>query len=477
MTASGLLTARFELRGAPQQLMHERGGEVLIAGPAGTGKSVGALLKVHLMCLKNGACEEGCAEEHKHHKRGLAALVVRKTHNSLTSTGLVTYKTMVAAEALALGVVKWYGGSGSEPPAFQYSNGSSIKVGGMDNPTKIMSSDYDVIFVQEATELTITDWEKLTTRLRNGRISFQQLLADCNPEGPDHWLKLRCDDGKTVMLYSLHTDNPILFDEPAPGEYVPTERGRAYLAVLDSLTGVRKLRLKGGVWAAAEGVIYEGWNPAVHLSDRKRLPFEWQRIWGIDFGYVNPFCWQQWAIDPDGRMWLELEWYKTQMLVEDHVKQILGDPEAGIRGFVKTAAGEWKYPMPDWIITDHDAEDRATFEKHSGLRTVAAIKDVSPGIQAMQKRMVVRGDGKPRLMVLRDSLIERDPRLRDASLPMGFAGEVTGYVWKAKPNTTVATQDKPLPDEPLKLNDHSMDTGRYVASWLDLRSAPTARRM
>jgi hypothetical protein len=461
------LIKRYAPRGAARELFSARDGEVLICGAAGTGKSRGVLEKVHAMCLLNGKCPEQCDKDHEHHARGLQALIVRKTHNSLTSTGLVTYKQHVAAEALETGIVRWYGGSGAEPAQFIYDNGSSLKVGGMDNPTKIMSSEYDVIFVQEATELSITDWEKLTSRLRNGRISFQQLLADCNPEGPDHWLKLRCDEGKTRMLYSLHTDNPVLFDDAG----APTERGAAYLALLDRLTGVRKLRLKGGVWAAAEGVIYEGWDPGVHLSDRKRLPAEWTRIWGIDFGYVNPFVWQMWAIDPDGRMWLEKELYVTQMLVEDiwHRK---------ILPALTMADGvTWKYPKPDWIITDHDAEDRATFERHSGLRTIPAFKEVSPGIQAMQKRMNVRADGKPRLFVCRDSLIERDPRLREASLPMGFAGEVTGYVWKAKSQASITAQEKPTPDEPLKVNDHSMDAARYVCAQLDLRTAPRARRM
>jgi predicted O-methyltransferase YrrM len=56
-----------------------------------------------------------------------------------------------------------------------------IVVVGLDKAQKVMSSEYDVIFVQEAIELTVDDWEALTTRLRNGKISFQQLLADCNP--------------------------------------------------------------------------------------------------------------------------------------------------------------------------------------------------------------------------------------------------------------------------------------------------------
>src|ERR1051325_8947721 len=463
---SEVMTKRFHPRGAGLEVFKRKDDEVLLAGPAGTGKSRAALEKGHALCLANGACPPRCREEHER-RGGLKALIVRKTHASLTATGMVTFKEHVAAEALEMGLVKWYGGSGSEPPQFIYANGSSIKVGGMDNPTKIMSSEYDMIFVQEATELSVTDWEKLKTRLRNGRTSFQQLLADCNPEGPEHWLKLRCDEGKTQMLYSRHIDNPVLFDDAG----APTARGEAYLKVLSELTGVRKLRLLGGVWAAAEGVIYAGWDPAVHLTDRKVLPSEWRRIWSIDFGYVNPFVWQMWAIDPDGRAYLEKEIYQTQMLVEDiwH-KKIL--PLLTMRDGVT-----WKYAKPDWVRADHDAEDRATFERPSGFRTVPAIKDVSPGIQAMQKRLVLRGDGKPRLYVCRDSLVERDPLLAEASRPIGFAGEVTGYVWKAKPNTTAATQDKPEPDEPLKLNDHSMDAARYLIAQLDLRGAPRVRRL
>jgi len=172
--STDVLTKRLELRGASRELFSRREDEVLICGAAGTGKSFGALWKIHMMCLKNGACVRGCKIEHEHHDRGMRALIVRKTHNSLTSTGLVTFKQHVAVEALSMGLLKWYGGSGADPAQFIYGNGSQIIVGGMDNATKIMSSEYDVIFVQEATELSITDWEKLTSRLRNGRISFSR---------------------------------------------------------------------------------------------------------------------------------------------------------------------------------------------------------------------------------------------------------------------------------------------------------------
>jgi PBSX family phage terminase large subunit len=444
---------RINLRGAALKVLGARDPEVLVCGPAGTGKSFACLQKVHLMCLQNP---------------GMKALLVRKTHVSLTATGLATFRDHVIGEALNHGIVRWYGGSGQQAPGYMYSNGSTVSVGGMDNPTKIMSSEYDLIYVQEATEFTPDDWEKCTTRLRNGKVSFQQLLADCNPEGPDHWLKKRCDEGKTVMLYALHTDNPRLFSD----EGAPTERGAAYLDTLSRLSGVRRHRLFGGIWAAAEGVIYEGWNPAVHISERKQLPRDWMRLWGIDFGYTNPFVWQMWAIDPDGRLILEKEIYRSGRIVADHAQQILdvvthSKDRVIVNGKIDPNQSRWIYPRPHKIICDHDAEDRATLERELDTGTTPATKTVSDGIQAMMQRLEVQPDGRARLEVCRTALVDRDESLADRGLPLGFIGEIPGYVWET------SADGKPSKDKPLKLNDHSMDTARYVCADRDLQ--PRAR--
>jgi len=751
---------RIETRGAARQLLSDRSPEVLTVGAAGTGKSFGALWKIHLMCLLNGKCSPDCEREHEHHDRGMKALIVRQTLKSLTSTGLVTFREQVAADAIAQGIVRWYGGSGEKPAQYIYENGSSIVVGGLDNPDKVMSTEYDCvigetlidsvspieraysrpysgklitvttaaghqltgtpnhpvltphgwralnqlsegghlmrrarseqesigganpdvadqpssiaevarafalanpgrservetvamdfhgdgvpdgyvdvvsadgffhhaidpasfdhvievdsdgadlepaplmaertsvevigaryastiqdallfsefahastilgrvaprltvaggglgestlpfgvgianvaerlpfafgadtnatlghlltetagadvdglrgghqpefpfevtadrivkisvtdagpgrhvynlqtgshwyvaneiishncIFVQEATDITLESWEKLNSRLRNGRVSFQQLLADCNPQQPSHWLKKRCDEGKTTMLISRHEDNPRLFGDD--GEL--TSYGSAYIARLDNLTGVRYLRLRKGKWAAAEGLIYEDWSPDRNVIDRKVLPMDWPRYWAVDFGYTNPFVWQMWAIDPDGRAYLEKEIYKTKRLVEDHAKDILR--------VVVAENGKWKYPRPQAVICDHDAEDRATLERHLGFGTVAANKTVSEGIQAVQSRIKVAGDGLPRLFVLRDALVERDGELKQAGLPTCTLEEIEGYVWKPKPGGVLP---KEVPDEPLKKDDHGCDAGRYFVAHLDL--APRVR--
>lgn len=407
-------------------------------GPAGTGKSLAALHKLHLAMLKY---------------EGAKGLIVRKTAASLTSTTLATWYEHVIQEAQATGEVRYYGGSQSKPPAFLYKHsGSSINIGGMDKPSKIMSSDYDLIVADEATELVINDWESMITRLRHGAMPYQQAIAACNPDAPHHFLWQRANAGGMTALHSRHQDNPRYYT--VDGQLTP--QGLAYVVgKLGRLTGVRRLRLLDGIWAAAEGLVYEGYNPADHLVDRFPIPDSWARYWSIDFGYTNPLTVQFWAQDNDGRLYLYREIYHTQRLVEDIAKQVMG---------IVAPGGQWIEPQPQAIVCDHDAEARKTFERHTGLGTVPAQKDVTNGIQMVQTRLQPAGDALPRLYVLRDSLVERDMSLHEAGKPCCLAEELPSYVWKR------GLDGRPVPEEPVKENDHGCDAMRYLAMHHDWTS-------
>ncbi len=140
MTAPTLdrVVHRFRGRGTIKAAFKDKSAEILVAGPAGTGKSRGLLEKMYALMVKYP---------------GSRGLMLRKTNVSLASTGLQTWEKFVVAEAMAAGAVKYFGGSKREPPGYRCSNGSFIAVGGMDNPMKVMSSEYDVVYVQEANEL------------------------------------------------------------------------------------------------------------------------------------------------------------------------------------------------------------------------------------------------------------------------------------------------------------------------------------
>lgn len=362
----------------------------------------------------------------------MRAILIRKTRVSMNQSTLVTWEKKVEPALDGVSPLR------SQEQEYRYPNGSIVAVGGMDKPSKVLSSEWDLAYIQEATELSEDEMETIDTRLRNGVKPLQQLVMDCNPDAPTHWLKQRCDAGRTVMLYSRHEDNPTVTLE--------------YLASLDALTGVRYLRFRLGLWAAAEGMVYEEWDPAIHVVERFDIPRDWPRFWVVDFGYTNPFVWQAWAEDPDGRLFRYREIYMTKRLVEDHAKDIL-----------RWTAGE---PRPRVIICDHDAEDRATLERHVGMSTTPAQKAVSPGLQAVAARLRPAGDGKPRIAYLKDSLVERDSALADVKAPTCTEEEYDSYIWDTSANRRKGEQ-------PVKKFDHGLDGSRYMVADRDFGIAIT----
>jgi phage terminase large subunit len=449
---------KFAPWGGARELFTAKEDEILMVGPAGTGKSVACLWRMHTACLLNP---------------GMRGLMARRTMISLTSTALVTWREKVVKQALAEHVLWYYGGSKEEPAQYRYRNGSVIVIGGLDNPDKIMSSEYDLIYVQEAIELREDDWEKLTTRLRNNARDPMQLIADTNPGAPTHWLRGRVNRGVTKEILSRHEDNPTLMRRD--GTLTPS--GEKYLARLDRLTGVRYERLRKGKWVAAEGSIYDMWDDAIHLVDRFEVPIEWTRYWAIDFGFTNPFVCQWWAEDPDGRLILYREIYMTGRTVDEHAKTIMAQVSRANRNYVHPAGQQryahqgrdWIEPKPRAIICDHDAGGRVVLAREVGLSTVAAHKAVDTGIQAVQQRLQL-ADERPRLQLMRDCVVERDSTLEERKVPQCTYEEISGYVWDT-------SEGKPPKEVPDKEDDHGMDAERYMVAHLDLSTRPNIRFM
>jgi phage terminase large subunit len=262
--------------GAARELMRNHDREVLLSGPSGTGKSMACLQKLDLAASQTP----------------IRAAIVRKLRTALTQAALVTFKEKVLPPPPN---AVWFH---HEDQEFRYPNGSRIVVAGLDDPRKVLSTDFDLIYCQESTELDEQDWQILLTRLRNNALSYQQILADCNPSYPNHWLKLRCDSGQTTLLESRHEDNPQLFDT---NTRTWTAFGTQYLKTLDSLSGYLHKRLRLGLWVAAEGMMFPELDLAVHSVTPFDIPDDWPRWISVDYGFAVPFCALWHARDPNTR--------------------------------------------------------------------------------------------------------------------------------------------------------------------------------
>jgi hypothetical protein len=421
--------------GGVHDLFLGRNREIVVEGPAGTGKSRGALEKVNLCAHKYPGCRW---------------LLVRKTLASLKASTLVTYRRKVLHP---LDGVHFWAARAEQPAHYAYPNGSEVVIGGMDKADKVMSTEYDGILFDEAVGpngANLDDWESLLTRLRNGVMPYQQIIGCVNPGPPTHWLNERMNSGLCRRIITHHEDNPSITED--------------YLETLRNLTGVRRKRLYLGIWAAAEGGVYEDyWDPSKHVIDRIPIPREWPRYITIDFGFTHAFVCQWWAEDPDGRLYRYREIYRTKRLVKQHaedIKRASGWKPGELGANMLTLTGD---PMPRAIICDpEDAEGRATLEYGLGVRTTPAHKAVAIGIQSVQHRLMTQSDGKPRLFFMRDSLVGgRDPELVDVHKPCCTEEEFDGYTWDTRNGGKYG-------DVPVKEDDHGMDDTRYMVAYKDL---------
>lgn len=427
-----------EFRGSALVLQTSQDFEVILQGPAETGKTFAALW--YLDCFLRAY-------------KGSVGILVRKTRASVFSTVLRTYAKILHLRG---NDAKPFGGK--KPEWYDYPNGSILYIDGLDKAERLLSGEFDIIYGNQIEQFTLSDWETLTTRAtgRAGNAPYSQVIGDCNPASQQHWVLSR---KPARVLPSFHKDNPRLYS--ADGQ--PTEAGKRSLKILSQLTGVRRNRLYLGLWASAEGMVYADFNATTMVVDWFEPPKHWQRIVGIDFGYNNPFVAQWWAIDDYGVLWLYREIYFTNRLVEDHAKTIqrvekwwFYDDDGNI---ITDSVGNAK-PNPareriEVYVADHDAEDRATLYRY-GIHTIAAFKGVMLGIEAVQSRMQ-----RNTIRFMRDTLVALDPELENTHKPTHTLEEIESYVWSKQ------VDDKPNKDVPIKLNDHGMDTKRYVVCYVD----------
>ena len=426
------------LYGANAQAFNSREPEILLAGPAGTGKSLALLAK----CLALLGKYPGC--------RGLFC---RGTRASLTQSGLVSFEEKILGPKHP--VLTRRPVTRRVRQSYEFANGSEFVVAGLDDPGKTLSAEYDFAYVQEATEegVTLDAWETLLRSLRNGKTPFTQLMADCNPTNPQSWLyrrqmpKADGSPGLLRMYSSRHQDNPAYFHRD--GTITPA--GERYMANLNRMGGRRRKRFTLGVWAAAEGLVFEEYNPDVHLLPIGwRCPQDWRRLWSIDWGKNAPSVLQVWAIDSDTRMYLVREVYLPRQRGSD-----LG--RAGRR--LIDVDGE---PEPLAVVCDHDDEKKSTFEAESHLSLTFADKtDRDAGFGQVSDRLALANDDRPRLFFARDARRhEPDEGLLSEGKPTSTLDEIVGYVWETKN----AASGK---DEPIAFNDHGMDAMRYAVRYVD----------
>lgn len=404
-----------ELRGDNRALLSAKEHIVILAGAADTGKSVACCVKAHLICLR-------CP--------GAQGAIVRKTKASLKETILNTFDRVVKSQGISkLG--------GNNPHSYVYPNGSKIWLGGMDKPDKVLSAERDFIQICQAEELTQNDIEIMATRCsgRASVIAVPQIFGDCNPGPRNHWIKQMEKAGTLKLLQATHKNNPTLYT--TEGLMIDSDDVRRRMKVLDDLTGVRRLRLRDGIWATAEGAVYEMFNAqqtgqkSDHVQVRERG--EMQRFYfALDDGFTNPAVILDIGCDSDGRWHIFREFYKRGW-VQDEVARY---------------AKEWNMEIAkinnrgvDLAAVDEAAPGLVEALRRQGINAVGGKGKIFDGIAKIQAKFKIQLDGRSRLTI--------DPECVET------INELESYVWR------------PEKDIPMDANNHSAGALRYLSDALN----------
>jgi PBSX family phage terminase large subunit len=278
--------------------------EVLLDGPAGTGKTIAALMWLYNIALQYPGC---------------SLLIARKTRESMTNSCMRTFEDQILAIDSP---VTMEGRDRNQRDHYKLPNKTRITICGVTDVERIKSAEYDVIYVNEVTELTQRDYSYLTTRLRKSTkgpnsCPYKLLISDCNPSYPSHYINTRFDPthaeynsipARRLRLLSKHEDNPMLWDAPNK-RWTDDDHGggETYIRKLDSLPITDRKRMRWGEWTGETGLVYPEFNERLHVIKRIDMPPIQYYVGAVDWGITNAGVIQIWGIDEDERGYMVAE--------------------------------------------------------------------------------------------------------------------------------------------------------------------------
>lgn len=215
---------------------------------------------------------------------------------------------------------------------FTFGNSSTIKFGYCANDGDLdqyQGAEYDVIFLDEATQLSEYQMKAITACLRGTNDFPKRVYYTCNPGGQGHayikriFIDKAYNDGENpddyTFIQSLVTDNKALM-EAQPD----------YIRQLEALPPKLREAWLYGKWDVYEGQFFEEFRDDpegyltrqnTHVIEPFEIPDDWTIGMGFDWGYAKPYAAEFYAIDHDGVIYNILEYYGCTATPNEGVKQ------------------------------------------------------------------------------------------------------------------------------------------------------------
>lgn len=252
---------------------------------------------------------------------GIRMLIVRRTYPELINNHINILRKEL------LGMAKY----NDKDKVFKFVNGSSInfaycaKDADLD---RLQGVEYDVIFLDEATQLSEHQMKTITACLRGVNDFPKRVYYTCNPGGQGHgyikriFIDKKYEDGENpddyTFIQSLVTDNKVLMESQPD-----------YVKQLEALPPKLREAWLYGKWDVYEGQFFEDfYDRPEHYQDRQfthviepfEIPDGWKIYRSFDWGYNKPFSCMWFAIDYDGVVYHILELYGCTKTPNEGVK-------------------------------------------------------------------------------------------------------------------------------------------------------------
>ncbi len=241
-----------------------------------------------------------------------------------------------------------------------------------------------------------------------------KLWFNCNPEGPEHWFYKewieKAESRGALRLHFTMADNPGL----------PPEIRQRYERLY---TGVFYRRFVLGEWAAAQGLVYDFFDPDKDAAEVPDGPFSAWRV-SVDYGTVNPLSMGLWG-EKNG------VWYRVEEVYYDSRREGQQKTDAEYAEMLEQLVAGRDIQR---VIVDPSAASFTETLRRKGWQVMKADNDVADGIR-------VTAD------LLRQRRIVLCRPCRDCLREMAL------YCWDERSGR----------DAPRKEHDHAMDEMRYFA--------------
>jgi len=353
---------------------------------------------------------EGGARSSKSYS--VCQLLIYKMMTETNKNILITRKTMpslrITAYKLFVDLLKQYGFydercHNKTMRSYEY-NGNFILFISIDEPTKIQSTEFNYIWMEEAEEFTFEDFIILKTRL-SGKIKgdeMNQIFLTYNPKQEQSYINKKVRYFSDVTLIkSTYKDNPMISEE--------------YVNIIESLKDQNEKLYKVfalGEYANVEGKVY------TNIKNTGDYPGQFDEvIYGLDFGFNNPSCLLEIGIK-------DKVYYITELLYETKLTN------SGLISHLNNLiTGKEKR---NFIYADSSEPARIEEIYRAGFNIKPADKSLNSGID-----------------YIKSSEIYTNPS------NINFNSELEIYCYKKDKNGNFL-------DEPVKFIDHAMDAMRYA---------------